>query len=105
MCAVQVMSTFAQMADLCPSINRSKPLHIVAEARGPLLEGFTEKIQDLRARAAKDTRLVTSDVLPTEEMAAGFMAQCGIQPQLSVILKARRFEPVQVRSRQGPTIA
>jgi hypothetical protein len=80
------MSTFAQMSDLCSTMERSRPLHIVAEARGPLLEDFTEKIHDLRSHDAR-SKLVTSDVLPTEEMTAGFMAQCAMQPQLSSILK------------------
>ena len=81
------MSTFAQMADLCPSGHREKPLHIVAEARGPLLEGFIQKIRDMGIRHPEKQRFVTADVLPTEDMAAGFMAQCGMDPQLSPILK------------------
>ena len=42
---LQVLSTFAQMTDLCLDKDAAKPVHVVAEARGPLLEGFADKIQ------------------------------------------------------------
>ena len=85
------MSTFAQMSDLCAMMDRRRPLHIVAEARGPLLEDFTERLQQRRASLADGVqdKYLTSDILPTEEMSAGFMAQCGMQPKLSYILKVR----------------
>jgi hypothetical protein len=88
---MQVMSTFAQMSDLCALMGRTEPLHIVAEARGALLEDFTTRLSQRRASLAApgQGKLVTSDILPTEELSAGFMAQCGMQPQLSYILKAR----------------
>ena len=84
---LQVMSTFAQMTDLCRTMGRKQPLHIVAEARGPLLENFTHKLHDRQSR--QSSRVLSSDILPTEEMAAGFIAQCAMQPQLSTITKVR----------------
>ena len=95
------MSTIAQMSDLCAVMKRAKPLHVVAEARGPLLEDFTNRLQQRRASLASNSihhKLVTSDVLPTEELAAGFMAQCGMQPKLSVILKVRSHAPSHLES-------
>jgi hypothetical protein len=83
--AVQVMSTFAQMTDLCKGMDRAKPLHIVAEARGPLLENFTDRLHG--RKGTQTAHLLTSDILPTEEMGAGFIAQCAMQPKLSVIIK------------------
>lgn len=59
-------------------------------------------VQDLRVPAAEGcTRLLTADVLPTEEMAAGFMAQCAMQPQLAAILHVRfdlliSFKPLRL---------
>jgi hypothetical protein len=97
---MQVMSTFAQMADLCASNPRKRALHVAAEARGPLLDTFTSRLQRRAAVGASESawaavrtsvrgRALTSDILPTEELAAGFLAQCGMQPTLAQVAKAR----------------
>lgn len=102
---VQVMSTFAQLADLCAATPRKRGLHVVAEARGPLLDTFTTRLQ--RCGGATDSkwavvrralpgRALTSDILPTEELAAGFIAQCGMQPVLAHVVKVRRELPTMV---------
>ena len=95
---MQVMSTFAQMADLCAATPRRRALHVVAEARGPLLDTFTARLQrrggttDSKwslVRARLPGRALTSDILPMEELAAGFIAQCGMQPVLAHVVKVR----------------
>jgi hypothetical protein len=78
------MSTYAQLTDLCKGLDRAKPLHVVAEARSPLLENFTSRLHD---QAEQPVMPLTYDILPTEEMSAGFIAQCAMQPKLSIIIK------------------
>ena len=86
------------MLDLCAGARRARPLHIVAEARGPALEGFTRQLCRQRATAAGPAagskgavarRLVTWDILATEELAAGFISQCAVEPKLSGFLTVR----------------
>lgn len=58
-------------------LQRSRPLHVVADSRGPLLHEFVERLHVLRAERAntesgKQPRmLLTTDILPTEDLTAG----------------------------------
>ena len=87
--ALQVMSAVAQLSDLCASAKRTMPLHIVAKARGPLLEKFTTRLQRRRASlAGRDSPVILStDILPMEELDGGFIAQCSMQPKLASVVK------------------
>lgn len=79
----------AQLSDLMTASPRRQPLHVVAEARGPLLEEFADRLKALQKRksATEHWQLLTTDVLPTEQLVAGVIAQCGMQPELSGVLK------------------
>lgn len=79
----------AQLSDLMTTSPRRQPLHVVAEARGPLLEEFTDRLKALQKRksATEHWQLLTTDILPTEQLLAGVIAQCGMQPELSNVLK------------------
>jgi hypothetical protein len=70
---VQVLTSVAQAADLMAPVQRAKPLHIVAESRGPLLEEFADRLHILRAQGSTTDQgtLLTTDVLPTEDLCAG----------------------------------
>ena len=64
----------AQAADLMAPLLREKPLHVVADSRGPLLHEFVERLHLVRARTSdlKHERvLLTTDILPTEDLTAG----------------------------------
>lgn len=86
---MQVLCSMAQLSDMMTTSPRRQPLHVVAEARGPLLEELADRLTTIQKRraSADHWRLLTTDVLPTEELVAGVIAQCGIQPELSGILK------------------
>lgn len=79
----------AQLSDLMTTSSRRRPLHVVAEARGPLLEEFADRLKALQKRrsSTEHWQLLTTDVLPTEQLVAGVIAQCGMQPELCNILK------------------
>lgn len=79
----------AQLSDLMTTSPRRQPLHVVAEARGPLLEEFSERLKSLQKRrsATEHWQLLTTDVLPTEELVAGVIAQSGMQPEVSNVLR------------------
>eukprot|EP00892_Ulva_mutabilis_P008060 jgi/Ulvmu1/5626/UM023_0165.1 len=86
---IQVLCSVAQLSDLVATCARRRPLHVVAEARGPLLGEFADRLQALQKRqsVSEDWQLLTTDVLPTEQLVAGVVAQCGMQPELSTVLK------------------
>lgn len=71
---VQVLTSVAQAADIMAPLQRAKPLHVVADSRGPLLHEFVERLHVLRA-ATSDLQhervLLTTDILPTEDLTAG----------------------------------
>lgn len=84
-----MLCSVAQLSDLMAASTRRKPLHVVAEARGPLLEEFADRLKALQKRksATEHRQLLTTDVLPTEQLVAGVIAQCGMQPELCNVLK------------------
>lgn len=55
-------------------VKRSKPLHVVADSRGSMLEEFVDRLHIRRTKGsqAPDTMLLTTDILPTERLSAGF---------------------------------
>lgn len=86
---MQVLCSIAQLSDLVTTSDRKQPLHVVAEGRGPLLEEFADRLKALQQRksATEQRQLLTTDILPTEQLVAGVIAQCGMQPELSNVLK------------------
>lgn len=70
---MQVLTSVAQAADLMAPLRRFKPLHVVADSRGPLLHEFVERLHILRARTGGGAErvLLTTDILPTEDLTAG----------------------------------
>jgi hypothetical protein len=64
----------AQAADLMAPLQRSKPLHVVADSRGPSLHEFVERLHLLRAETSDlkhDKVLLTTDILPVKDYTAG----------------------------------
>eukprot|EP00892_Ulva_mutabilis_P008063 jgi/Ulvmu1/5629/UM023_0168.1 len=101
---IQVLCSMAQLSDLMTTSPRRQPLHVVAEARGPLLEEFAERLKMLQKRrsATEHWQLLTTDVLPTEELVAGVIAQSGMQPEVSGVLKVRYRNVSRARRAPGP---
>lgn len=77
----------AQAADLMAPLHRAKPLHVVADSRGPLLHEFVERLHVLRARTSDPQRqrvLLTTDILPTEDLTAGVPTDSALQGPPSI---------------------
>lgn len=83
----QVLCSVAQLSDLVATSPRKTALHVVAEARGPLLKEFADRLKALQKTTSGNRQLLTTDMLPTEQLVAGVIAQCGMQPELSGVLK------------------
>eukprot|EP01025_Chloroclados_australasicus_P028936 TRINITY_DN2872_c0_g1_i1.p1 TRINITY_DN2872_c0_g1~~TRINITY_DN2872_c0_g1_i1.p1 ORF type:complete len:296 (+),score=44.91 TRINITY_DN2872_c0_g1_i1:95-889(+) len=88
---IQVLSYIARLAEgvrgMTQRENRT-PLHVVASSRGALLEGFADKLSDLESyNRSSGMPYITTGILARDEMKAGYMAQCGIQPQLQPVLQ------------------
>lgn len=87
---IQVLSSITQLSDICSDLpERTEPLHVVASARGPLLENFAEHLQAVTARRsdASGVRLLTTDIMQTDALVAGILTQCAVQPKLAPVLK------------------
>lgn len=99
MLTVQVLTSVAQVTDIIAPVKRTKPLHVVADSRGFMLEQFADRLHMLRAQASLDASpdarggmLLTTDILPTETLSAGTHPQVvAIPPGVSAIIGSSVF--------------